>query len=60
MNVDPFGHIACARHFQGAAKRELAQSKTPESKKIWQLHIDTIEARIKKMEADEIEYWATL
>jgi hypothetical protein len=48
MNLDPFGHIAVARHFLNVARSRG-----------WKDRAEEIEKRIKQMEADEIEYWNT-
>jgi hypothetical protein len=60
MNLDPFGHIAVARHFQNEGRRELAACRTPEGKKAWLNYVERIDSRIKKMEASEIEFWETM
>lgn len=57
MNIDPFGHVACARHFLDVAKRDLAKAKTEKEKFICQLSIDRLEKKIKAMVHDEIEFW---
>lgn len=57
MNLDPFGHVASARHFLQAARKRLAEARTAEVKKLWGVHIEGIEARIKEMEQAEMEFW---
>lgn len=59
MSQDPFRHIASAKHFQNAARKELSVCKTERSKKIWKDSIKRYQDRIESLEQSEIEFWAS-